>query len=85
MFIADDITGKAVTFKAEGKKQDRAEDAEKFLNGMHRRRLQSNRCSGETRQTLSGPAIYHLDSAAGGIEKTGLRRWQNDADRSEAI
>ncbi len=33
LFIADDITGKAVTFKAEGKKQDSAEDAEKFLNG----------------------------------------------------
>ncbi|MGB2752655.1 MAG: type I DNA topoisomerase [Pyrinomonadaceae bacterium] len=33
LFIADDITGKAVTFKAEGRKQDSAEDAEKFLNG----------------------------------------------------
>jgi len=33
LFIADDITGKSVTFKAEGKKQDSAEDAEKFLNG----------------------------------------------------
>ena len=32
-FTAPDITGKAVTFKAEGKKQDSAEDAEKFLNG----------------------------------------------------
>src|SRR3954471_2809079 len=33
LFIADDITGKAVTFKAEGKKQNSAEDAEKFLTG----------------------------------------------------
>ena len=33
LFIADDITGKAVTFKAEGKKQDSAEDAETFLKG----------------------------------------------------
>ena len=33
LFIADDITGKAVTFKAEGKKQNSAGDAEKFLNG----------------------------------------------------
>jgi len=33
LFIADDITGKPVTFKAEGKKQDRAEDAERFLQG----------------------------------------------------
>ena len=33
LFIADDITGKSVTFKAEGRKQDSAEDAEKFLNG----------------------------------------------------
>ncbi len=32
-FIADDITGKAVTFKAEGKKQNSAEDAETFLKG----------------------------------------------------
>ena len=33
LFIADDITGKAVTFKAEGRKQDNAEDAEAFLKG----------------------------------------------------
>lgn len=33
LFIADDITGKSVTFKAEGRKQDSAADAEKFLNG----------------------------------------------------
>jgi DNA topoisomerase I len=33
LFIADDITGKAVTFKAEGKKQNSAEDAETFLKG----------------------------------------------------
>src|SRR3954465_6775672 len=32
-FTADDITGKSVTFKAEGRKQDRAEDAERFLTG----------------------------------------------------
>src|ERR1043165_3204112 len=31
LFVADDITGKPVTFKAEGKKQDSSEDAEKFL------------------------------------------------------
>lgn len=30
-FIADDISGKPVTFRAEGKKQDSANDAEKFL------------------------------------------------------
>ena len=33
VFIADDITGKSVTFKAEGRKQDSAEDAETFLKG----------------------------------------------------
>ena len=33
LFFADDITGKQVTFKAEGKKQTSAEDAETFLNG----------------------------------------------------
>ena len=33
VFIADDITGKSVTFKAEGRKQDSAEDAESFLKG----------------------------------------------------
>ncbi len=33
LFFADDITGKQVTFKAEGKKQDSAEDAETFLKG----------------------------------------------------
>ncbi len=33
LFIADDITGKAVTFKAEGRKQSSAEDAETFLKG----------------------------------------------------
>src|SRR3954469_12819513 len=33
IFTADDITGKSVTFKAEGRKQDSAEDAEKFLQG----------------------------------------------------
>jgi len=33
LFIADDITGKAVTFKAEGRKQNSAEDAETFLQG----------------------------------------------------
>src|SRR5580765_4481267 len=33
LFIADDITGKAVTFKAEGRKQDSAVDAETFLKG----------------------------------------------------
>jgi DNA topoisomerase I len=32
-FVADDITGKEVTFKAEGKKQNSAEDAETFLKG----------------------------------------------------
>lgn len=32
-FVADDITGKPVTFKAEGGKQDSAEDAERFLQG----------------------------------------------------
>ncbi|HQZ98494.1 MAG TPA: type I DNA topoisomerase [Pyrinomonadaceae bacterium] len=33
LFFADDITGKQVTFKAEGKKQDSAQDAETFLKG----------------------------------------------------
>src|SRR6476661_104754 len=33
VFFADDITGKQVTFKAEGKKQNSAEDAETFLKG----------------------------------------------------
>lgn len=33
LFVANDITGKPVTFKAEGKKQERAEDAEAFLKG----------------------------------------------------
>lgn len=33
LFIADDITGRPVTFKAEGKKQNSAEDAETFLQG----------------------------------------------------
>lgn len=33
LFIADDITGKSVTFKAEGRKQDSADDAEMFLKG----------------------------------------------------
>ncbi|MEP7074210.1 MAG: type I DNA topoisomerase [Acidobacteriota bacterium] len=33
LFVADDITGKQVTFKAEGKKRDSAEDAETFLKG----------------------------------------------------
>ncbi len=33
LFFADDITGKQVTFKAEGKKQDSAQDAEAFLTG----------------------------------------------------
>src|SRR5687768_12121248 len=31
LFVADDITGKSVTFKAEGRKQDSSEDAEAFL------------------------------------------------------
>jgi DNA topoisomerase-1 len=33
IFFADDITGKQVTFKAEGRKQNSAEDAERFLQG----------------------------------------------------
>lgn len=33
LFFADDITGKQVTFKAEGKKRASAEDAETFLKG----------------------------------------------------
>jgi DNA topoisomerase-1 len=33
LFAADDVTGKSVTFKAEGKKQKSAEDAETFLKG----------------------------------------------------
>ncbi len=33
LFTADDITGKAVTFKAEGRKQESSEDAERFLQG----------------------------------------------------
>ncbi|MEP6787313.1 MAG: type I DNA topoisomerase [Acidobacteriota bacterium] len=33
LFTANDVTGKNVTFKAEGKKQNRAEDAEAFLKG----------------------------------------------------
>ena len=33
LFTADDITGKPVTFKAEGKRQNSAEDAEAFLKG----------------------------------------------------
>ena len=33
LFFADDITGKQVTFKAEGRKQNSAEDAETFLKG----------------------------------------------------
>jgi len=33
LFNAVDITGKSVTFKAEGRKQNSAEDAEKFLSG----------------------------------------------------
>ncbi|MFN0140056.1 MAG: type I DNA topoisomerase [Pyrinomonadaceae bacterium] len=32
LFIADDLDGKAVTFKGEGRKQDSAQDAERFLN-----------------------------------------------------
>ncbi|MEJ7623437.1 MAG: type I DNA topoisomerase [Pyrinomonadaceae bacterium] len=33
LFFADDITGKHVSFKAEGRKQNSAEDAETFLKG----------------------------------------------------
>ena len=33
LFVADDISGKPVTFKAEGRKQDSAEGAEAFLKG----------------------------------------------------
>ena len=33
LFFANDITGKQVTFKAEGRKQDHADDAEAFLKG----------------------------------------------------
>ncbi|MBV9215063.1 MAG: type I DNA topoisomerase [Acidobacteria bacterium] len=33
VFSAEDITGKPVTFKAEGRKQNSTEDAERFLNG----------------------------------------------------
>src|SRR5688500_367392 len=33
LFFADDITGKQVTFKGEGRKQNSAEDAETFLKG----------------------------------------------------
>jgi DNA topoisomerase-1 len=33
LFVADDITGKPVTFKAEGRKQESAEVAEAFLKG----------------------------------------------------
>ena len=33
LFVADDITGRSVTFKAEGRKQQAAEDAEAFLQG----------------------------------------------------
>ncbi|MBK9214522.1 MAG: type I DNA topoisomerase [Chloracidobacterium sp.] len=33
LFAADDITGKKVTFKAEGRKQESADDAERFLQG----------------------------------------------------
>ncbi len=33
LFFANDITGKSVTFKAEGRKQDNAGDAETFLKG----------------------------------------------------
>jgi DNA topoisomerase I len=33
LFFADDITGKQVTFKAEGRKQKSSEDAETFLKG----------------------------------------------------
>lgn len=33
LFFADDITGKQVTFKAEGRKQTSSQDAEQFLNG----------------------------------------------------
>ncbi len=33
LFAADDITGKKVTFKAEGRKQESTEDAERFLQG----------------------------------------------------
>ncbi len=33
LFVADDITGKKVTFKAEGRKQESAEVAEAFLEG----------------------------------------------------
>ena len=31
LFLAEDVTGKSVTFEAEGRKQDSAEDAESFL------------------------------------------------------
>lgn len=33
LFFADDITGKQVTFKAEGRKQTSSQDAEQFLSG----------------------------------------------------
>jgi DNA topoisomerase-1 len=33
LFTADDVSGRPVTFKAEGKKQNSPEDAEKFLQG----------------------------------------------------
>jgi DNA topoisomerase-1 len=33
LFTANDVTGKQVTFKAEGKKQNTSEDAERFLKG----------------------------------------------------
>ncbi|WP_431216750.1 type I DNA topoisomerase [Puia sp. P3] len=50
LFTAKDVSGKAVTFSAEGKKQSSAANAETFLQGLYRGRLHRYGHSGQARE-----------------------------------
>jgi len=80
LFTAKDVTGKAVIFSAEGKKQATAENAELF-----RSRLYGYRHPGQAGKKDPCSSFYHFHPAAGSQPEAGLFRQPDHAAGAETI
>ena len=85
LFIADDITGKPVTFKAEGKKQDSAEDAEKFLKGCIGADYKVTDVRVKPGKRSPAPPFTTSTLQQEASRKLGYGVGKDDADRTEAL
>jgi DNA topoisomerase-1 len=72
LFTANDVGGKPVTFSAEGKKQNNAEDAEAFLKSCIGANYTVSDIQVRPGKKISCTPVYHFHTATRSIEEIGL-------------